>query len=209
MPRQKRQPPYWEEAKQYLSQNDHILAPIIQSFDPAKQLVSYQDMFYTFSKIIIGQQISVHAANAIFDRYTALLHHTITAKHFLQTPSEKVLATGFSRSKCRYLTTIAELICTTSFFEDYTQLQSAEAKEKKLCEIKGIGKWSSDMFLIFHDLEPDICPLGDIGLINAIKTYYKVTDTTMIADITKQWRPFSTVATWYLWGQYDGDCVNY
>ena len=65
------------------------------------------------------------------------------------------------------------------------------------------------MFLIFHDLEPDICPLGDIGLINAIKTYYKVTDTTMIADITKQWRPFSTVATWYLWGQYDGDCVNY
>ncbi|MEK9657824.1 MAG: DNA-3-methyladenine glycosylase 2 family protein [bacterium] len=201
--------PYWQDACAVLSKNDPILARIIRDSAPNKQLISYQNPFYTFSKIIIGQQISVHAANAIFRRFEQAVDHSITAKRFLETSKEIILATGFSKPKYRYLHIIAELICKSCFFEDYKALEDVSDKTQKLLSIVGVGQWSADMFLIFHDLEPDICPLGDVGLVNAIKKYYQVQSNDDILKVCEPWHPYSTVATWFLWSAIDDEIVQY
>eukprot|EP01047_Picozoa_sp_COSAG01_P000368 COSAG01_NODE_6_length_54687_cov_500.907599_37_plen_186_part_00 len=185
------------------------MAKLIASIPADKSISSKQDIFYTFSKIIIGQQISVHAANAIFTRFAAVLDHQLSAEKFLSTTPDKILATGFSKSKVRYLGNIAHLLCESSFFAEYKALKSSTVKEKKLLGIVGVGKWSSDMFMIFHDLEPDILPLGDVGLINAIKKHYAVYEPEAYKKIAQKWHPYASVATWYLWATIDDEIVQY
>lgn len=206
---QKTFPFYWHKAKKMLIQKDAKLAQLIQKYSDSMTLFSYKDPFYTFCKIIIGQQISVQAANAIFKRFNTLLNTQISTINFLNTHQDDVLACGFSKSKYRYLHGIADTILNSSFLADYQALTNVSMKEKKLLSLLGIGQWSADMFLIFHDLEPDVCPLGDVGLLNAIKKHYQVQSNEEILKICKNWKPYSSVATWYLWRDIDDDVVAY
>lgn len=205
----KKIPAYWQAAKEYLTRNDAVLADLIQKIAPEKTLFSKQDPFFTFAKIIVGQQISVQAADAIFGRFEALFSQKLSAKSFLELDQKKILALGFSKSKVRYLSNIARAIEEEKFLEHYQQLRTVKEKEKKLMEIVGIGQWSADMFLIFHDLEADICPLGDIGLLNAINKHYHVKSNEDIMKIVKPWQPYSSVATWFLWCDIDDEIVAY
>jgi DNA-3-methyladenine glycosylase II len=203
-------PFYWEEAKEYLAAKDDIMAGLIASY-PDDAMINYQNPFYTLVKAIVGQQISVKAANAISKRLELLLG-TISTTNYLASHETDLRNCGLSRQKIIYLTNIAQ------GFEDGTLTpetwinMSDEEVTSQLISIKGIGPWTAQMFLIFHLHRKDVLPLADLGLIKAIQRYYGMRQSLnkeQIQELSKQWQPYRTVATWYLWRSLDPIPVQY
>lgn len=203
-------PHYWQEAKEYLTAQDNILADLIASY-PSETMVNYNDAFLTLVKAIIGQQISVNAANAVTQRLESLLGD-ISIKNYLATDGQALRQCGLSRQKISYITNICQGfeqgILTPQNWADMSDVELI----KQLISIKGIGPWTAQMFLIFHLHRRDIFPITDLGLINAIQKYYgKQNSLTkeQIQDISQPWKPYRTVATWYLWRSLDPLPVQY
>jgi DNA-3-methyladenine glycosylase II len=203
-------PFYWEEAKEYLAAKDDIMAGLIASY-PDDAMINYQNPFYTLVKAIVGQQISVKAANAISQRLELLLG-TISTTNYLVSHETDLRNCGLSRQKILYLTNIAQ------GFEDGTLTpetwinMSDEEVTSQLISIKGIGPWTAQMFLIFHLHRKDVFPLADLGLIKAIQEHYGTRQSLnkeQIQELSKQWQPYRTVATWYLWRSLDPIPVQY
>jgi DNA-3-methyladenine glycosylase II len=205
-------PKYWQEGKSFLAKSDFILEQLIRNDDDKFILESKNDPIFTFCKIIIGQQISISAAEAIFQRFEKIINKNFTTNNILKTPEDKLKEAGFSKQKITYLKNICNLIDAGSLkFEHLAKLPDNIAR-KELCKIHGIGPWSADMFLIFNQLRPNILPLGDIGLIKMIEQFYnkgKKLNIAKIKEITKKWHPYTTIATWYLWRQCDAEPVYY
>ena len=203
-------PIYWQDAKEYLRSNDAILADIIALY-PSETMINYHDAFLTLVKAIIGQQISVSAANAINQRVESLLGE-ITPENYLETDPQLLRQCGLSRQKIAYITNITQGfkdgILTPQTWSDMTD----KAVIAQLTSIKGIGPWTAQMFLIFHLHRRDIFPMADLGLINAIQLHYggeKSLSKGEIKELSQGWKPYRTVATWYLWRSLDPLPVQY
>lgn len=194
-------PEYWHEAKLHLSSKDKKLAKIIESYE-GEMLVTRGDVYYSLARAIIGQQISVKAAEAIWQRFAKLTK--ADPKKTLKTPDDKLREIGLSGQKVKYVKSIAE------FCIEHNRVwhEDDEVVIKDLTKIKGVGRWTAEMFLIFYLARPNILPLGDLGLLKAFEKHYKK-DRKEIEKHAKKWHPYRSVATWYLWRSLDPVPVEY
>lgn len=203
-------PPYWQDAIAYLVTKDQIIARLIKTY-PEEAMINHQNPFLTLVKAIVGQQISITAAAAIFQRLESLIGHFST-ENYLAAAEDDLRQCGLSRPKIRYIRNVALAIDSGQLTPLTWSTMSDEEVAKQLMSISGIGKWTAQMFLIFHLHRADILPLGDVGLIKAIKLHYgseQQLSNLEIKKITQIWQPYRTVATWYLWRSLDPIPVQY
>ncbi len=188
-----------------------------------EKLLKKNNAFHTLARAIIGQQISVKAADSIWDKFEQALKNSaikyninnyISAKNLFNLELEEMKKCGLSNQKINYLKNIADFFEKEfSEMDEIAHLNEDEVAEK-LLSIKGIGKWTVEMFLLFHMHSPDIFPVGDIGLLKAIENNYNVKRNTKKFDtklkqLSKLWQPYRSVATWYLWRSIDPVPVEY
>ena len=197
----------WRIATKRLSETDSIMKNIIETYNGEKMKLRGV-AFETLARSIVGQQISVKAADSVWKKLEKLCQSKIGKEKILSLPHDKLKSTGLSNQKAIYLRNIAE----SDILETKWDTISDEKAIEQLCTIKGIGIWTAEMFLIFHLARPNILPLTDIGLIRGIeKNYYdgdKINKKQLKA-FRKKWSPWCTVATWYLWRSLDPIPVEY
>ena len=200
----------WLIAKNNLIKKDKILKKIITKYKKDK-LKSKNDAFLTLSKSIAGQQISVKAANSIWNKLEKRIKK-VSSRNILKLKRNEIAKCGFSKQKITYLQNLA------IFFEKNKNIEKKWKKEEDekiiedLITIKGIGRWTAEMFLIFYLLRPNIFPCADVGLLKAISINYNLKyplKDSQIINFKKKWAPWSTVATWYLWRSLDPIPVKY
>lgn len=203
-------PHFWQEAKEHLSENDKVMAEVIARYR-GETLVSRGDAFATLARSITGQQISVKAADSVW-RKLENAAKSITPEHILELEEPELRACGFSRQKILYLRNIAEYFAANAKeVASWWEAEDAHIMEE-LCSIKGIGRWTAEMFLIFYLLKPDVLPLDDIGLQKAIEKHYTNGEKRSKKEyqvIAEPWAPYRSVATWYLWRSLDPVPVEY
>ncbi len=198
-------PPYWQKAKVYLCKRDPNMRKIIIAY-PHDALFNLHNPFYTLARSIVGQQISVKAADKIWQR---LENFIVSPELFLQIEAQQLRHLGLSRQKINYLTNIAQAFLDSTLTPELWTEMNQEEVVSQLTTIKGIGQWTAEMFLIFHLHSPNILPLSDLGLLNAIKLHYQVNDKEDMLRLAQLWQPYCTVATWYLWRSLDPIAVQY
>ena len=206
----KNKPPYyWRQAKKFLSKKDKKLAKIINKYDG--YLVSRNDPFYSLCRSIIGQQISVKAADSIWLKFEEIIKK-IKPINLIKLSNVKLASIGLSRQKILYLKIIAKEFLNKTLDIKILQKMSDDEAIKSLVRIKGIGIWTAQMFLIFNLNRSNIFPFSDIGLIKAISKNYKK-EYPLTKDeldyFKNKWHPYSTVATWYMWRSIDPVPVAY
>ena len=201
-------PDYWETAKKELSENDIILSRIINKFDDL-ELISRGDIFFTLIRSIIGQQISVKAASTVWSRFTEKVGE-ITPKNILSVDFEDLRSCGLSQKKTEYVIGISESWHEYSLF-DWNKMDDEEVIEK-LIKLRGVGKWTAEMILIFTLLRPDVFPIGDIGMIRGIEKSYnsgvRMSNDELYA-LSEKWKPWRTVACCFMWRTVDPEPVEY
>ena len=197
----------WNKAIKELSEKDSIISKIISQY-PNEKMIMKNDTLHTLVRSIVGQQISVKAADAIWNRLEEACENNISEESLLKLKKEKLRNIGLSNTKSDYILNVVNANITKMKWE---KLEDDEIKEK-LCEIKGIGPWTAEMFLIFRLGRPNVLPLGDIGLINAINLNYnnneKLSKEELI-EFKSKWNPWCSIATWYMWRSLDPIPVEY
>jgi DNA-3-methyladenine glycosylase II len=163
-------PSYWQNALAYLTNTDEVIAGLIVSY-PDAVLKNQGNPFSTLTRAVVGQQISIKAADAIWQRLEAQLE-TISPPHFLVVEEDTLRQCGLSRQKISYLSAIARAFEEGTLTPSRWERMSDEEVVSQLREIRGIGQWTAEMFLIFHLNRPDVLPLTDLGLLNAIQLHY-------------------------------------
>jgi DNA-3-methyladenine glycosylase II len=204
-------PDYWQTACEYLSAQDKTMAKIIREHQ-SDVLFSFGDPYKTLANAIVGQQISVKAAESVWKRLILTLpKNKIHAQAILDTHENQLRDTGLSRQKIQYLKNIAEYFISNKINHQYFMKRSSDLVAEELLAIKGVGKWTLEMFQIFYLCLPDVFPIGDIGLLKAVvNNYPKVKyDKNEILDFSVRWAPYRTVAVWYLWRTFDDEPVRY
>ena len=169
------------------------------------------DAFVTLARSIVGQQISVKAAQTVWDRF-ALLPRRMTAANVLKLKVDDMRAAGLSARKVEYLVDLALHFGNRSVHVKDWDAMDDEAIIAELVAIRGIGRWTADMFLIFHLMRPNVLPLDDVGLINGISKCYFSGESVSRSDareVAAAWTPYCSVATWYIWRSLDPLPVNY
>jgi DNA-3-methyladenine glycosylase II len=187
-----------------------VLRRIIRAH-PDANLRTRGDAFQTLARSIVGQQISVKAAQAVWDRFAAL-SDGVTPAAVVMHNEEAMRAAGLSRMKVAYLKDLAARFQEGSLQPRRWARMADEAVIEDLVQVKGIGRWSVEMFLIFHLMRPNVLPVGDLGLQRAMERYYNEGEGLTkdgMRDIAKPWQPWSSVATWYLWRSLDPVPVEY
>ena len=210
MEKYNKKPEYWEKAKKILRKNDPILSKIILATSSNQYLTINKKPFETLANAIIGQQISVMAAASILRKLNNKIP-SITAKNISKLHHMTLKSCGLSRQKILYLRILSNMCgCKPSFFTDLKYL-SNEDIITELTKIKGIGEWTAQMYLIFQLNRQDVVPMLDIGFINSFKKIYKINDinSKKSEQILQSWKPYSTVAVWYIWRVIDPDVVQY
>jgi DNA-3-methyladenine glycosylase II len=203
-------PDYWEDACKHLMKKDRVMKRLIpQHGDVCLQ--TRGDAFTTLARSIVGQQISVKAAQSVWERF-ALLPKKMTPANVLKLKVDDMRAAGLSARKVEYLVDLA-------LHFDNGQLQVSawsdmddEAIIAELVDIRGIGRWTAEMFLIFHLMRPNVLPLDDLGLINGISKNYFSGEAVSRSDareVAAAWAPYCSVATWYIWRSLDPVPVEY
>ena len=206
----KRKPIFWEKAKKELSRKDPILKKIFSNYKKGA-LYPSNDSFRTLCKSIVGQQISVKAADSIWKR---LIKTTgkISAKKIARIDQRKLKKIGLSRQKIKYLKNLSKKILSREIVLAKFKKMSDEKIKEELTTLNGIGNWTAEMFLIFNLGRPNVMPVNDIGLIKAICLHYKKKfplQEKEILKISNKWKPWQTVAVWYLWRSLDPQPVSY
>jgi DNA-3-methyladenine glycosylase II len=197
-------PEFWPEAKRALSRRDPVLRKLIKAY-PDAALGGRGDAFQTLARSIVGQQISVKAAQSIWNRF-AECAGAVTPAQVAALKPEQMRACGLSRGKVAYLHDLASHFATGSVKPRRWPKMADEAIIEDLVRVKGIGRWSVEMFLIFHLMRPDVLPLDDMGLRRAMERQYNDGEPLTKAgmrEIGQAWSPWSSVATWYLWRSLD------
>ena len=197
----------WDNAVTDLSKNDSIIAKIIANY-PKERMEMKNDTLHTLVRSVVGQQISVRAADAIWNRLDEACNNSITGDNLLQLSIEDMRKTGLSNTKSNYIINIVEANLTGLNWEDMND----DEVSNELCKIKGIGPWTADMFLIFRLGRTNILPLGDIGLVNAINLHYNNKEKLgkeELMKFKKKWSPWCSIATWYMWRSLDPVPVEY
>lgn len=203
-------PEYWAEACKHLMKRDRVMKNLIPQY-PGVSLQSRGNAFVTLARSIVGQQISVKAAQSVWDRF-AVLPKTMTPGHVLKLKVDDMRAAGLSVRKVEYLVDLALHFANNQVHEAAWVDMDDEAIIAELVSIRGIGRWTAEMFLIFHMMRPDVLPLDDVGLIKGISRCYFSCDPVSRSDareVAASWAPYRSVATWYIWRSLDPVPVAY
>lgn len=202
-------PPYWQQAIGELSACDGVLKSLIARY-PEISLHSRGDAFSTLARSIAGQQISVKASEAVWQRLLACV--AVTPEVIADTAPEVLRACGFSLRKVEYLRDLASKFVDGSLHPGLWEGMDDEAVIVELCRVRGIGRWTAEMFLVFYLLRPDVLPLDDIGLQKAMAIHYQEgvpLNKIGMHALAEAWRPWRSVATWYMWRSLDPQVVAY
>ena len=203
-------PKYWNKGRAYLSNKDSVLKRIIDQH-PRQSLKLNENSFHALINSIIGQQISVAAANSMKNKLFSLKKN-ITPKTIKNIKKNDLSKCGLSKQKILYINNIADFFLENKKFTNEIHKLEDQYIREKLIEIKGIGNWTVDMFLIFTHGSSNIFPTGDLGFIKAISKHYKKDlplDDKFLSRLLKRWSPYSSIATWYLWRSLDPIPVSY
>jgi DNA-3-methyladenine glycosylase II len=203
-------PDYWAQACAHLAKKDRVMRRLIPLYGDAC-LQSHGDAFITLARSIVGQQISVKAAQTIWDRFEALPKKMLPAS-VLKLKVDDMRACGLSARKVEYLVDLALHFQSGALHTQQWAAMDDESIIAELVAIRGIGRWTAEMFLIFHLMRPNVLPLDDIGLINGIRQNYfsgEAVSRSEAREVAAAWQPYCTVATWYLWRSIDPEPVAY
>ena len=203
-------PAYWAEACAHLAKKDRVMKKLIPQFGNAI-LETRGDAFVTLARSIVGQQISVKAAQSVWDKFS-LLTKKLTPAAVLKLKVDDMRAAGLSVRKVEYLVDLALHFSNGTVHVKDWQAMDDEAIIEELVAIRGIGRWTAEMFLIFHLLRPNVLPLDDVGLLNGISRNYFSGEPVSRSDareVAQAWSPYCTVATWYIWRSLDPVPVAY
>ena len=197
----------WQLAVEELSRRDSTIEEIISQYSGEKMALRGKP-FETLCRSIVGQQISVKAADSVWTKVEDLCNGNINKEKIINLSSEEMRSAGLSKQKITYLKNIATSDVLTTNWEELSDVEAID----RLCKIKGVGVWTAEMFLIFNLGRPDVLPLADIGLIRGIEKHYynsERIDKKELEKFRKKWSPWCTVATWYLWRSLDPIPVEY
>jgi DNA-3-methyladenine glycosylase II len=207
-------PEYWDEACRHLSRRDRVMRKLIPQFGEGR-LQSRGDAFTTLARSIVGQQISVKAAQSVWERFTALVPDQATRlrpSSVLALDIADARGAGLSARKVEYLLDLAQNFEAGTVHVRQWQQMDDEAIIEELVAIRGIGRWTAEMFLIFHLMRPNVLPLDDLGLIKGISVNYFSGEPVSRAEareVGDAWAPYRSVATWYIWRSLDPLPVDY
>jgi DNA-3-methyladenine glycosylase II len=205
---------FWDDACKHLVKRDRVMKKLIPRFSDG-QLESRGDAFTTLARSIVGQQISVKAAQAVWDRLIALTSgpsSKLSPRAVLDLDAPQIRAAGLSARKVEYLCDLAEHFRSGAVRPSRWHDMDDEAIIEELVGIRGIGRWTAEMFLIFHLLRPNVLPLDDVGLIKGISVNYFSGEPVSRAEareVGDAWSPYRSVATWYIWRSLDPMPVSY
>ncbi len=203
-------PAYWDDACKHLTRKDRVMKRLIAQSDGAC-LQTRGDAFTTLARSIVGQQISVKAAQTVWDRF-AQLPRKMSPANVLKLKVDDMRGAGLSARKVEYLVDLSLHFSNGSIQVDAWEAMDDEAIIAELVAIRGIGRWTAEMFLIFHLMRPNVLPLDDVGLINGISHNYFSGETVSRSDareVAGAWTPYCSVATWYIWRSLDPLPVEY
>jgi DNA-3-methyladenine glycosylase II len=203
-------PDYWQEACEHLSKRCKVMKKLVASY-PEAALRTRGNPFQTLARAIVGQQISVKAAQSVWNKTVATVEK-VTPDNILAASDEALRAAGLSRQKISYLRDLATHFASGKIKPRRWHTMDDERVIIELCDVKGIGRWTAEMFLIFYLMRPNVWPVDDIGLIRAVEKHYysgeRITKKQVTAHLEK-FEPWATVATWYLWRSLDPIPVEY
>ena len=207
-------PKYWNKAKKYLSKKDKIIAKLIKDYRSPSEtiLTSRRDIFFSLCKSIIGQQISVAAANSVFLKFKKKCNNKINAKVVSKLSFSQLKKCGLSRQKVLGIQSLAKQIIDKSFNPKLINRMDDEEAISYLSNLRQIGRWSAEMILLFTYNRSDIWPIQDIGLLRAISKNYKknyLPPEKFVNLLKKRFSPYCSVATWYLWRSIDPEPIQY
>ncbi|OYT92099.1 MAG: DNA-3-methyladenine glycosylase [Burkholderiales bacterium PBB3] len=203
-------PDFWEDACKHLMKKDRVMKRLIPQFGDAC-LQTRGDAFVTLARSIVGQQISVKAAQTVWDRFE-LLPRKLDPASVLKLKIDDMRAAGLSARKVEYLVDLALHFENGALHVKAWETMSDDAIIEELVAIRGIGRWTAEMFLIFHMMRPNVLPLDDVGLITGISQNYFSGDAVSRSDareVAAAWAPYASVATWYIWRSLDPVQVAY
>lgn len=207
-------PPYWDDACKHLAKRDRVMRKLIPRCGEAR-LQSRGDAFTTLARSIVGQQISVKAAQSVWNKFAALLPDDparIQPAHVLGLDPTLMRGAGLSARKVEYLSDLARHFDEGSVHVASWTAMDDDAIIDELVAIRGIGRWTAEMFLIFHLMRPNVMPLDDVGLIKGISANYFSGEPVSRAEareVGEAWAPYRSVATWYIWRSLDPLPVDY
>ena len=207
-------PTFWDDACRHLSRRDRVMKKLIPQFGDAR-LQSRGDAFTTLARSIVGQQISVKAAQSIWDRFALAVGSPaahLPPLHVGAMPAEAIRGCGLSARKAEYLLDLARHFSQGSVHVANWRGMDDDAIIAELIAIRGIGRWTAEMFLIFHLMRPNVMPLDDLGLLKGISLKYFSGEPVSRAEareVGEAWAPFRSVATWYIWRSLDPLPVDY
>ena len=204
-------PKYWIKAKRVLSKKDEVMKKLINNYKDG-YLMTRNDVFFSLCKSIIGQQISVAAANSVFLKFKKKCKNNITAKTVNKLTINQLKSCGLSRLKALGIKSLARQILDKSFNPKIIKKMNDEEAILYLSKLRQIGRWSAEMILLFTYNRPNIWPIQDIGLLRAISKNYKkkyLPPDSYVKLLNKRFSPYCSVATWYLWRSIDPEPIQY
>ena len=207
-------PKYWNTAKKYISKKDRVMSELIKKYNLPSEtvLTTRKDVFYSLCKSIIGQQISVAAANSVFLKFKKKCKNKINAKTISTLSSSQLRSCGLSRQKVKGIKSLTKQILNKTFNPRLIPKMSDEEAIIYLSQLRQIGRWSAEMILLFTYNRSNIWPIQDIGLLRGISKNYKkkyLPPVSFVNTLKKNFSPYCSVATWYLWRSIDPEPIQY
>ena len=204
-------PKYWARAKKILSKKDKVMKKLINNYKDGN-LVTRNDVFFSLCKSIIGQQISVAAANSVFFKFKKKCKNKINARTVSKLSFSSLKSCGLSKQKVKGIKDLAKRTLNKTFKPNLIKKMTDEEAIEYLSELRQIGRWSAEMILLFTFNRSNIWPLQDIGLLRAISNNYNkkyFPPKTFLNKLHKKFTPYCSVATWYLWRSIDNEPIQY
>ncbi len=204
-------PKYWNKAKKILCKRDRIMKKLINNYNDGS-LITRNDIFFSLCKSIIGQQISVAAANSVFLKFKKICNGKINARKVDKISYLNLKRCGLSRQKVKGIKDLARKIINKEFKPQLIKKMNDEEAIEYLSNLKQVGRWSAEMILLFTYNRSNIWPLQDIGLLRAISNNYKkkyFPPKSFLNKLNKKFSPYCSVATWYLWRSIDNEPIQY
>ena len=203
-------PKWWRKGERYLSKRDKIMKKLLKAYKG--HLTTRKNFFYSLSRSIISQQISVSAADAVFSKFQNKCKGKIKPKIVSELSISDLRKCGLSRMKAKGIKSLAEKILDKSFDPRLIKKMNDEEAIVYLSSLRQIGRWSAEMALLFFFNRPNIWPVQDIGLLRAISVNYKkryLPPKSFVKKLQKNFSPYCSVATWYFWRSIDNEPIQY
>ena len=204
-------PHYWTKAKKILSRKDKVMKKLINNYKDGN-LITRNDVFFSLCKSIIGQQISVAAANSVFLKFKKKCKNKINARTVNKLSFNSLKSCGLSKQKVKGIKDLAKRTLDKSFKPSLIKNMTDEEAIEYLSNLRQIVRWSAEMILLFTFNRSNIWPLQDIGLLRAVSNNYKkkyFPPKTFLDKLYKKFTPYCSVATWYLWRSIDNEPIQY